>query len=144
MDPTQLLKKARLSVSPETFSVISLKQSDWFKLLENPELSPRMSAPFMIFMDRWEVTLILDEIDLGKIRPALGQTPIEGGFRLLSFDVELGFEVIGFLARIAEIFSVAGISILSLSSFSRDHILVKQTDLAAALQALRGHVDEIC
>ncbi|NJM53891.1 MAG: hypothetical protein HC846_11185, partial [Blastocatellia bacterium] len=56
---TKLLKKTRVEVSPETYFIISLRDEDFRRLLENPAVSPRMTAPFMIFKDKWEVTLIL-------------------------------------------------------------------------------------
>ena len=62
-----LLRKTRVEVAPETYTLISLRHEDWRKLLENPELSPRMTAPFMIFSDKWEVTLLLDDIDFQTI-----------------------------------------------------------------------------
>ena len=79
-----------------TFTLISLQHDDWIKLLENPELSPRISAPFMIFKDRFETTLMLDEIDFRALRDNLAGAKIEGNFRLLSFDIELDFSVVGF------------------------------------------------
>lgn len=103
-----------------------------------------MKAPFMIFMDRHEVTLILDDVDFDTIRHALGNTKIERGFRLLSFDSVMDFSVVGFIALVSNILADAGIPIVPLSSFSRDHLLIKQTDLAAALKALGPHVGELC
>lgn len=140
----RLLSETKIEVLPETFTIISLKDFEWQKLLENPELSPRLSAPFMIFKDKWEVTLVLDEIDYKNVRHAIPEAKFEGNFRLLSFDIELGFEVIGFFAKISEIFAGAGISILPVSSFSRDHVFIKQDDLPEALKSLRVFVDEIC
>ena len=67
----ELLQKTRVEIAPETFFLVSLRHDDWRKLLENPELSPRMSAPFMIFSDKFEVTLLLDETDFGTIRHAI-------------------------------------------------------------------------
>ena len=72
-----LLSRTRVEIAPETFYLVSLRQEDWNKLLENPELSPRMTAPFMIFKDKFEVTLLLDEIDFGTIRPSLQNAGIE-------------------------------------------------------------------
>ncbi len=141
---TNLLLESKVEVSPETYSVISLQDKDWQSLLENPELSPRMSAPFMIFKDKWEITLVLDEVDFETIRHTIRDAKIERNFRLLSFDVDLDFDVVGFMAQIAKILAEAGISILPISSFSRDHILLRQDDLASALKALRRHVDEVC
>jgi hypothetical protein len=140
----ELLAKSRIEVSPETFAVISLSNDDWLELLKNPELSPRMTTPFMIFKDRWEVTLVLDDIDFGTLRHLIRNAQIEKNFRLLSFDVDLAFDVVGFIAQIAKILSEADISILPIASFSRDHILIRQDDLANTLKTLRGFVDEVC
>ena len=141
---SELLKSTKIEVAPETFLLISLPHDDWLKLLENPELSPRMSAPFMIFRDKWEVTLLLDEIDFGTIRHAIRDAKTEGNFRLLSFDIELDFNVVGFLAEVTRILAEAEISIVALSAFSRDHILIKQADLSKALKVLGQYVAELC
>jgi hypothetical protein len=103
-----------------------------------------MSAPFMIFRDKWEVTLLLDEIDFGTIRHAILAAKTEGNFRLLSFDIELDFNVVSFMAEISRILAEAQISIVALSAFSRDHILIKQADLPKALKALGEYVAELC
>lgn len=140
----QLLQKTRVEIAPETFFLASLRHADWLKLLENPELSPRMSAPFMIFSDKFEVTLLLDETDFGTIRHAIRDAKWEGNFRLLTFDIELDFTIVGFLAEVSRILAEAEISIVALSAFSRDHLLIKQEDLAKALKVLGEHVEELC
>ena len=131
-------------MSPENFTFVSLQQVEWLKLLENPELSPRMTAPFMILRDAHETTLLLDEIDFANIRNALENAKVESDFRLLTFDVELDFSVVGFLAEISRILAEAEIPIIALSAFSRDHILVKQNDLAKALKVLGEVVEDLC
>ncbi len=82
MNPIELLKTAQVEVAPETFFLVSLPHNAWLKLLENPELSPRMTAPFMIFRDKWEVTLLLDDIDFDTIRYAIRDAKLTGNFRL--------------------------------------------------------------
>lgn len=139
-----LLRSAKIVVAPETFALLSLTEEEWRKILEDPALSPRMTAPFMIFRDSFETTLLLDNVDFANLRKFLTDPKVETGFRLLTFDIVLPFELTGFLALISTILADAGISIVALSAFSRDHILVKQGDLSAALAALRGDVDEIC
>ncbi|MEP6704507.1 MAG: ACT domain-containing protein [Acidobacteriota bacterium] len=113
-------------------------------MLEDQSLSPRGTAPFMVFSDNKEVTLLLDDIDFGTIRHAVRDAKTEGGFRLLTFDTVLDFTVVGFLAEITRILGDAGVSIVVLSAFSRDHLLVKQADLANALKALGPHVGDLC
>jgi len=140
----QLLHQTCVEVAPETFTLVSLRHEDWLKLLENSELSPRMTAPFMIFKDKFETTLLLDEIDFETLRHAIRDAKIERNFRLLTFDIELDFNVVGFLAEVARILAKAEISIVALSAFSRDHLLVKQADLAKALKVLGEYVEELC
>lgn len=144
MNASELLKKTRVEVAPETFYLISLAHDAWLKLLETPELSPRMTAPFMIFRDSRETTLLLDNEDYATIRHAVRDAKTDGNFRMLTFDVALDFGVIGFLAEIARILAAAEISIVALSAFSRDHILIKQENLAKALKVLGEHVEELC
>ncbi len=140
----KILNAAKLEVAPETFTLVSVSKKEWPKLLEDQGLSPRGTAPFMIFSDKYEVTLLLDEIDFGTIRHAIRDAKVEGGFRLLTFAAVLDFAVVGFLAEISGIMRDAGISIVALSGFSRDHLLVKQADLAKALKSLAPHVAELC
>lgn len=140
----ELLKNSRVEVAPETFFLLSLRHEDWLRLLENPELSPRMTAPFMIFRDKFEVTLLLDEIDYATVRHAVRDSKVQGGFRLLTFDIVMDFNVVGFLAEVTRILAGAGVSVVALSAFSRDHILVSQNDLPAALKALGPYVSELC
>jgi hypothetical protein len=98
----------------------------------------------MLLKDAHEVTLLLDEEDWRTMRHAARDARVEGGFRLLTFDIELDWEVVGFLARVTQIFAEAGISTGALSAFSRDHLLIKQDDLGNALRVLGTHVAELC
>jgi hypothetical protein len=141
---TELLRRARVEVAPATFYLVGLRHEDWARLLENPELSPRGTAPFMLLKDEHEVTLLLDETDWRTIRHAVRDARVEGDFRLLTFDLELDWKTVGFLAHVTRILADARVSTGALSAFSRDHLLIKQDDLPAALRALGEHVAELC
>lgn len=139
-----LLRETKIEVSPASFALIGISHQDWSRLLENPELSPRVDAVFMIFRDDKEVTLLIEEEDWQRIRHALRDAKVERSFRLLTFDLELPWNVVGYLARVTEILAAAGISVGALSSFSRDHLLIKQDQLGSALRVLGDHVGELC
>ncbi|HYH86850.1 MAG TPA: ACT domain-containing protein [Pyrinomonadaceae bacterium] len=141
---SDLLSRAKVEVAPETFVVVGLRHEDWARLLENPELSPRTDSNFMLLRDPHEVTLLLEEDDWRSMRHAARDAKVEGGFRLVTLDVELPWNVVGFLARVTEILASAGVSVGALSSFSRDHLLIKQDDLGTALRVLGEHVAELC
>jgi Uncharacterized conserved protein len=114
-DSLELLNSSRVEVAAETFTLISMDRVAWTGLLSRPELSPRMSAPFMIFMDSREVTLLLDDADMEAIRPGIdGAMKVERGFRMLTFDIAMDFEVVGFIAEVSRILAAAGVPIFPL------------------------------
>lgn len=143
-DVTELLRRTRVEVSPATYFLVGLRHEDWQRLLENPELSPRGSAPYMLLRDEHEVTLLLDESDWKTMRHAARDARVEGGLRLVTLDIALDWNVVGYLARVTQILAAANISVGSLSAFSRDHLLIRQDDLGAALRVLGEHVAELC
>ncbi len=143
-DPAELLSQARVIVAPAIFYLVGLRHEEWARLLENPELSPRAQSIFMLLKDEREVTLLLEEADWRAMRHAARDARFEGGFRLLTLDLELDWTVTGFLAHVTKILSEAGISCGALSAFTRDHFLVKQDDLGKALRTLGEHVAELC
>jgi hypothetical protein len=78
------------------------------------------------------------------MRHAARDAKFEGGFRLVTLDIELPWNVVGFLARVTEILAREGVAVGALSAFSRDHLLIKQDDLGKALRILGEHVAELC
>lgn len=141
---TDLLAKTRVEVAPATYAIVGVRHQDWTRLLENPELSPSADAPFMILRDPYEVTLVIEDDDWKRIRHAVRDAKVETGYRLVSLDVVLPWHTVGYLARITEILAAVNISVGVLSSFSRDHLLIKQEDLGTALRVLGEHVGELC
>lgn len=140
----ELLRRTKIEIASETFALISLSHEDYRRLLENPELSPRGVAPFMLLSDRHEVTLLLDQIDWQAMRHAARNARVENDFRLVTFNLELSWNVVGYFALVTKILAEAEIAVGALSAFSRDHLLIKQDDLGRALKALSPHVEEIC
>lgn len=143
-DAAELLRQAKVEVAPDTYVLVGLRHADWARLLENPELSPRPESNFMLLRDPFEVTLLVEESDWRAMRHAARDAKSEAGFRLLTLDVELGWDVVGFLAHVTRILAAEGVAVGALSAFSRDHLLIKQDDLGKALRVLGEHVAELC
>jgi uncharacterized protein len=78
------------------------------------------------------------------MRHAARDARVETGFRLVTLGVELGWDVVGFLAHVTAILAEASVPVGALSAFSRDHLLIKQEDLGTALRVLGRHVAELC
>lgn len=143
-DAAELLRSAKVEVAPDTYVLVGMRHADWSRLLENPELSPRPESNFMLLRDPFEVTLLVEETDWRAMRHAARDAKTEAGFRLVTLDVELGWDVVGFLAHVTRILAAENIPVGALSAFSRDHLLIKQDDLGKALRVLSEHVAELC
>ncbi len=143
-DVDDLLRRTRVEVAPGTYYLVGIRHEDWARVLENPELSPRRDASFMLLRDKHEVTLLLEEEDWQAMRFAARDAHIEKDFRLVTLDIEVEWDVVGYLRRVTEILAEADVPVGALSAFSRDHLLIKQDDLARALRALGSHVAELC
>ena len=117
-----------LAVAPDTYEVLRLDPGApvpaWFA-------GPGLRA---LLESEDELTLVLAE---GR-RPADWEAPREGGFRALRVVGTLEFSMVGVLAGLAGTLADAGISILALSTFDTDWLLVpgvRLDDARAALEA---------
>jgi uncharacterized protein len=68
-------------------------------------------------------------------------TRCEGGWRIFQVAGPLDFSLTGVLAAIATPLAQAGVSIFAISTFDTDYVMVKEENLAKAVEALRaaGH-----
>jgi hypothetical protein len=58
-------------------------------------------------------------------------------YRLITFTIELDFDLIGFMALVSHALAEAGISILPVAAYSRDHILIPADQIDIAIQTLQ-------
>jgi hypothetical protein len=74
-----------------------------------------------------------------------GHIKMEKGWRILKVQGPLEFSQVGVLAAIAMPLAQSGVSIFVLSTFDTDYILVKESSLLLALDALKnaGHTIEV-
>ncbi len=70
-------------------------------------------------------------------RKAWSVSPI---YRLITLDIPLDFSVVGYLAVWTTVLAEAGISILTLSAFSRDHLFVPAADFDRAWALLTDFI----
>ena len=62
---------------------------------------------------------------------------VEDGWRALKLEGPIPFQQVGVLSALSGSLAGAGLSLFALSTFDTDYVLVKETDLTAAVDALR-------
>lgn len=87
--------------------------------------------------DKDEITLILAEETWQRLAPRFAEARVQSGRRMIVFDEELDFAVVGFIAEISRALAEAGISILNLSTYRTDAVLVHESRFEAAVEAVK-------
>ena len=111
-------KNGRAVVAAETFVIVKTKRA--------------CAGALAVIKDSRETTCVVEESKL-RAQKFMG---IEGGWRMITFDMVLPFTLVGFLAVVSGALAEAGISIFTLSAYSTDHVFVKNRDLEKAVRTL--------
>lgn len=120
MNPQDFLQDCKVRVWPNRYAVVKAQAIP--------------SHYMAMIQDDQETTVILEESQ------AQGDfvLKIESGWKVLTFEVVLPFELVGFLAVVAQALAEEKISIFALSAYSTDHLLVKADKLDKALDKLQS------
>ena len=95
---------------------------------------PVTTTPYCVVRDAHETTVICREDQLAQFSSQERQGP----FVLLQVRICVPFQAPGFLGRIAGTLGQRAISVLMVSTYSFDYVLVASKDEQAALDALRA------
>lgn len=90
--------------------------------------------------ERDEVALTLPAASRGALE-ALAAT-VDGPYRVLTLDVTLPLDLVGYMAPAAARLADAGVAIVPQCGFRTDHLLVRARDLPAAERVLAALVRE--
>ncbi|WP_410766435.1 ACT domain-containing protein [Haloferax sp. DFSO60] len=120
MNPRDFFEDGTVTISTTTYTVYKTKQ---------PE-----ETAFATIQDANETTVVAEDgtVDESNVVES------EPGWKLLTFEMVLPFELVGFLAVVASELADEDISIFALSAYSTDHVLVKTDDVAAATKKLES------
>ncbi len=96
------------------------------------------ATPFSALLaDKDEVTLLLPDDACQEFARRLRHATIsDAAYRLITLDIELDTELVGFMALVSGALAAAGIPILTYAAFSRDHVVVRADDFEKAMRAL--------
>ena len=136
MDAPTAFIKATLYTDDTLYQLVHLPPA---AVMASAVVVAEVAEPFSaLIADKDEVTLLLSQDAWEEFARRLPDHRLGGRYRLITFDLPLDPDLIGFLALISGILAEAGVSILALSAFERDHILVPADRFQAAWDALRS------
>jgi hypothetical protein len=131
-----LLGQAGWQARPERFVLAALKPIERRLALG---LLAGVAAPFMQLIAEPDLlTLVLPQSDWHPLKPAFPHARVQAPFRVISFDLDLPNDLVGFLAVASRALADAGVPILAICGYTKDHILVREEHLERALAALNG------
>lgn len=133
-----LLAATVLRVDPRAFTIASVPTVY--------ESSVRVAvadvhAPFFVQVMAKELSLILADDEWTRVRTRFTGAKEEPGYRLITLEVKLDWDVTGYLAAVAKALADDQIPVGVLSSFHHDHLLVRVDLMHRALAALQGLID---
>lgn len=132
-DMMPIFASTKIHLHPEEFNIVSLPLSEKDRALDAfKNLEPFSS----ITVDHAEVSLILRAIDWETMALLFESFDAEGPYRVITFDIVLDLSLVGFLSVVSAVLAEKGISIYSLSTYLRDHILVKSFHADEAVRIL--------
>lgn len=135
----KLLASTELVLYPHKLTIVSVARSEEGTA---KDLIGGIEAFSSITFDVAEVSLVVKTEEWNRLKERFEVYSEEGPYRLITFDIVLDLSVVGYLAAVSARLAEAGVSIYALSTFLRDHILVKDEDANRAVKVLRGLVEE--
>ena len=123
---------------PERFVVAGLESRERLLVLR---LLPGVTGSFwQFFVEPEIVTLVLAEAEWRRISDAFPHARVERHYRAISFEIDLPDGLIGFMAAISGALAGAGVPLLAVCGYARDHVLVREEQLDAALASIEALV----
>jgi hypothetical protein len=136
-DMRKILAETRVKEHPDDYSIVFIEPRDEEKariLLR--DLKPYSSVTYA----GEEVSVVLRSFDWAKLKSSFPRHKEEGPYRLITFDIILDLSIVGFLSVVSTALAESGVSIYALSTYLKDHILVKKRDAVKAVAVLNDLV----
>lgn len=133
-DLRRLFGSAQLYSDGRLYAVVSLPRD---QMRAATILFGGLAEPFAaMIVDRDEITIVMHEMDWSVAGRDLPGMRVLNDYRLITLDVELAADVTGFMDAVCRLLAGAGVPMLPLAAYSRDHILVRARDLDRTWQVL--------
>lgn len=128
----RLLTDTKLKVHPKDFFIVSIDPSEFRlrDLMDDPK------SFYSVTFTSDEISLVMNRDEWQRNKDQFKDPQWEGPYKIITFDIILDLSIVGYLAVISKLLAEEGISIYALSTYLRDHILVKKEDAEKAVATL--------
>jgi len=141
--PKDLLKlyaKTRAEVLPEDYLIIKLPLKETVVIEDKIKLI--RDVFFSLIINKEEITLIIPDNEWKKISDSFLELKIERTYKIISLDLPLQWTVTGYMSYIVRLLSEVGISVGTISCYSKNYLLIKKHDIFMAIQILTNFFSE--
>ena len=126
------LKAMTFQVEPGSFALVGVTGPP------RAEHLALLSPPAQLIHEADETSFLVREEGLEPLLAAHPDARVECGLRWVRFESPMGWEVVGFLARVTGQLADAGIPIGAVCGYSRDHLFVADRYLERTRECLAG------
>jgi len=124
---------------PDDYSIVYIDPADEKKAREElKDLKPFSSVTYT----EDEISVVLRVSDWAKLKKGFLNHKEEGPYKLITFDIVLDLSIIGFLSVVSTALAENDVPIYALSTYLKDHILVKKVNAPKAIRILRDLVED--
>ncbi len=134
-DMKKILSQTMVKEHRDDYSIVYIDPGEGEKarkVLRN--LKPYSSITYTVD----EVSVVLRSMDWESSKENFRDYKVEGPYRLFTFDIVLDLSIVGFMSVVSTALAESGVSLFAISTYLKDHILVKKRDAAKALSVLNG------
>ena len=133
-----VLTRLRWHARPERLAVVGLAPRERLLALR---LLPGLAGSFwQLVVEPDMLTLVLADRDWRAISQAFPRARVERPYRAISFDLDLPEGLVGFMALFSGVLAAAGVPLLAVCGYAKDHLLVREQYLDTALSAIEQAV----
>jgi uncharacterized protein len=126
------LARMRWGVEPGRFALVGFDEPP------RAEDLIALEPPAQLIREAGETSLLVGEARLAEVLERHPGARVERGLSWIRFEAPMGWEVVGFLARVTGALARAGVPVGAVCGYSRDHLFVGEPYLERARQALNG------
>lgn len=130
-----IIKKSRIKIFPSEFIIVKLRKNDNFNLIK---IFSRINNFYTISKENKEISLIISKKDWNSIKNNFGYYKTEENFKIFYFDINLSWNLIGFIANITKLLAQNKISVGVISTYNKDYFLIKKSKLNKALKIIKN------